>query len=200
MSSYPKQMQKIFDDYVAAGMPMPASLEGIYEWATETGRWKPQAHLARRKFTEDMGRALREHYTTDSHGYRVRVNHPVAKRENGIVLHLWDDAYRAEHPYMELAFAQRRNGILADNVQLKRDRDWYKEIRPENPQIEISFDFTRDIAEMEALAELRASKRREAKTSSSEPPPPAEQSPFVVPPSKPRPVPSRPASRRRSRV
>lgn len=199
MSSYPKQMQRIFDDYVAAGMPMPVSLETLFEWATEIGRWKPQPGLARRRFTEDMGRALREQYTTDSHGNRVRVKHPVAKRENGIVLHLWDDAYRAEHKYMELAFAQRRNGIFADNVQLKRDRDWYKEIRPENPQIEISFDFTQDIAEMEALAELRASRRKKAETSSNEPQP-VEQSPTAVRASISRPLPSRPPSRRRSRV
>ena len=200
MSSYPKQMQQIFDEYVAAGMPMPASLEAIYEWASETGRWKPQPGLARRKFTEDMGRALREHYTTDSKGNRVRVNHPVAKRENGIVLHLWDDARRAEHEYMEVAFAQRRNGILADNVQLKRDRDWYKEIRPERPQIEISFDFRSDIAEMEALGALRASRKGTAKTSSSEPQPPVKQSSSAAQPSAPRPTPPRPSSRRRYRI
>jgi hypothetical protein len=147
-----------------------------------------------------MGRALRERYTTDSHGNRVRVNHPVAKRENGIVLHLWDDARRAEHPYMEVAFAQRRNGILADNVQLYRDRDWYKEIRPENPKIEISFDFRSDIAEIEALAALRASRKEKAKTSSTEPQPPVEQSPSAAPQSTTRPAPSRPSSRRRYRV
>jgi hypothetical protein len=51
---------------------------------------------------------------------------------------------------MERAFAQRRKQILGDCRQLKADVDSYNENRrPEEP-IQVIFDFTVDLAELEA--------------------------------------------------
>ena len=50
---------------------------------------------------------------------------------------------------MELAFHQRRNQIVGDGVQLKKDVDSYNENNTDGAVIETEFNFTDDIKERE---------------------------------------------------
>ena len=51
---------------------------------------------------------------------------------------------------MLVAFQQRRTGILADNAQLKRDVDSYNDNNPHGAHVQLTFDYTEDLAELEA--------------------------------------------------
>jgi hypothetical protein len=53
---------------------------------------------------------------------------------------------------MQLSFQQRRQGIVGDCRQLKTDVDSYNDAHPREEPIQMIFDFTMDLAEIEAAA------------------------------------------------
>ena len=66
---------------------------------------------------------------------------------------MWVDIDWATRPQMERAFAQRRKQIVGDCHQLKIDVDHhYNEIHPVEPPVQIVFDFTEHLEEIEAYA------------------------------------------------
>jgi len=67
---------------------------------------------------------------------------------------IWDDIRTAPRSHMQAAFGQRRNQIVGDCRQLKADVDSYNDAHEGDFPIQLSLDFTRDIAELEAMANL----------------------------------------------
>jgi hypothetical protein len=56
---------------------------------------------------------------------------------------------------MEIAFAQRRELIIGENVQLKTDVDVYNDMnRGERPEVQLVLDYTDDVAEREEMQKL----------------------------------------------
>lgn len=53
---------------------------------------------------------------------------------------------------MKVAFQQRRQQIVGDCKQLKADVDSYNDLDPYAKPIQIVFNFTMDLAEIEAAA------------------------------------------------
>lgn len=152
MSTYPKQMQHIVREYRLAGEAWPTPSRAIAAWAIRTGRWKLPESAAISVCAEDLSRAMREEYMTDPKGRRVRLKHPVAVRSGGEQTALWDDIRTAPRSHMQLAFQQRRNQIVGDCRQLKVDVDSYNDAHSTEAPIQMVFDFTRDLAEIEAAA------------------------------------------------
>ena len=58
-----------------------------------------------------------------------------------------DGRYPRKH--MEIAFQQRRQQIVGDCGQLKRDVDYFNETHPNTAPIQMVFDFTEDVEEGE---------------------------------------------------
>ncbi|WP_245451966.1 hypothetical protein [Mesorhizobium waimense] len=63
---------------------------------------------------------------------------------------LWDDIRTAPRHHMQMSFQQRCRGIVGDVRQLKVDIDSYNEARSDEEPIQMDFDFTMDLAEIEA--------------------------------------------------
>jgi hypothetical protein len=57
---------------------------------------------------------------------------------------------------MQVSFQHRRKGIVGDCRQMKVDVDSFNDAHPESEQIEIVFDFTMDLAELEAAEDEAA--------------------------------------------
>jgi len=57
---------------------------------------------------------------------------------------------------MVKAFAQRRKQIVGDCHQLKVDVDYYNATRPQEQPIQMVFNFSEDLAEIEALEMYKA--------------------------------------------
>jgi hypothetical protein len=151
MATYMKQMQRIVDDYRLSGEPWPTSAKAIADWAIKSARWEFPVSAIRRRCAEDIAAAMREEYTTDRKGRRVRLLHPAAtKADSGEQLVLWDDIRTAPRSHMEVSFQQRRQGIVGDCRQFKTDVDSYNDAYPDAEPIQIVFDFTMDLAELEA--------------------------------------------------
>lgn len=110
MATYMKQMQRIVDDYRPSGEPWPTSAKAIADWAIKSGRWEFPVSAIRRRCAEDIAAGMREEYTTDRKGRRVRLLHPAAtKADTGEQLVLWDDIRTA--PRSHIADSSRQTLI-----------------------------------------------------------------------------------------
>jgi len=148
--SYNKEMQNIVEMYRADGRAWPASSKDIAVWAIKRGHWEFSESNAIKKCAEDISKAMREEYETDSKGRRVRQKHPVKKNINGKQTTIWDDINTAPHDHMEEAFQWRRRAIVADCAHLKTDVDSYNDQRKPDIPIQTDFNFTLDLEELEA--------------------------------------------------
>ena len=177
MGRYYDQLRRIVKEYIRAGMEWPASTRQIASWAIDKGLWKPQASAFVDQCAEVLARAMREEYIIDPQGRTVRVKHVARTKRGGAQLSLWADIRTAPREHMEIAFQQRRQQVVGDCRQLKADIDSFNENRSPLRPIQMSFDFTVDLEELEAVAALRQADL----TDSNEPVPPASQSRTAVP-------------------
>ena len=152
MGNYTKQMQAIVSQYRVAGQPWPASSRAIADWAISNGLWILPEAAAVARCAEDIARAMREEHVTDEKGRKVRVKHPASVNVAGQQMVLWDDIRTASPQHMRISFQQRRQQIVGDCRQLKIDVDSYNDRRPSDTPIQMIFDFTMDLAELEAAA------------------------------------------------
>ena len=147
MAKYTEQMQRLFDRYRTEVREAPATLDDVYNWATKEGLWKAREESIRAQFKEEMAKALREQYRTDSAGRRYRAKHAVRYTIAGKQLNLWGDIDKDPHAYMEIAFAQRRRRIAGELHQLKVDVDHFNEANPNDEPIQLSLNFEDDVLE-----------------------------------------------------
>lgn len=145
-----EQLQAIWHQYEGEHQHLPTSARQAVEWAVKVGLLilpsiDPYAVLA-----GQMAQALREEYQTDHKGRRYRVNHAVRVTKSGVQYTFWSSLGFAPHSHMEKAFAQRRDQIIGDCLQLKTDVDVYNDLNQgKQPPIQLVLDFTDDVAERE---------------------------------------------------
>jgi hypothetical protein len=151
MATYVVQLQRIWRDYEAAGMPTPATAKEVAGWAVSKGLLQPREHDPIADLAEDLARAWREEYRIDDKGRRYRAKHAVKITTSGVQYAFWADMDSAPHSHIQKALGQRRQQIVADCYQLKVDADCYNDANTERPPIQIVLDFTQDVAELQAL-------------------------------------------------
>ncbi len=149
--TYNEQLQEIVRKYRDAGEEWPTTSKHIAAWAINHGLWQPQRMLLISKCAEEMSKAMREEYIVDPQGRSVRAKHAARVERDGEQMVLWDDIRSASREHMGIAFQQRRQQIVGDCRQLKRDIDSYNENRCPGQPIQASFDFTYDLQELEAV-------------------------------------------------
>jgi hypothetical protein len=149
--TYSEQLQKIANDYFGSHDGL-ASTRDIAKWAIDSGRWSPQRGSMLDQCAEELSRAMREEHITDAQGRSVRAKHAARIKQGEKQITLWADIRRAPREHMARAFQQRRRQILGDCRQLKADVDSYNENRIPNNPIQVIFDFTLDLQELEAAA------------------------------------------------
>jgi len=148
--SYTEQLQKIANDYIKEH-DEPATTHDMAAWAIAVGAWKPQPGSMINKCAQELARAMREEYFTDTQGRSVRAKHAARVRKNGKQMTLWADMRHTDRSHMETSLQQRRQQILGDCKQLKIDADSYNENHCAGTPIQMIFDFTLDLAELEAV-------------------------------------------------
>ena len=151
MSTYNEQLQQIANRYMRETGATTVTAREIGAWAIKNGLWAPQPAALIKQCAEELSRAMREEYVTDPQGRRVRAKHVATVDRAGEQLPLWADIRTAGREHMEIAFQQRRQQIVGDSRQLKADVDSYNENYNDALPIQIVFDFTEDVEELEAL-------------------------------------------------
>ena len=150
--SYKKQIQTIIDGYSESAGDEPTTTHEMAAWAVSQGLWRPQHSSLIDQCATELARVLREEHFLDSQGRPVRAKHAARVRRNGRQVTLWADIRTADRRHMATAFQQRRQQILGDCRQLKIDVDSYNENRCPDEPIQMIFDFTLDLAELEAVS------------------------------------------------
>ena len=149
---YYEALQEFAKQYVAAGGQTPYTIREVANWVYDQGLWDAPRQFLVSKLSEDLGKALREQYITDPQGRRVRAKHAVRmSRDEGEQGWLWDDMRTAPHEFLQMAFQQRRQDVVADCLRLKTDVDSYNDNRNPIEPIQLSLDFTNDVLEMELV-------------------------------------------------
>jgi hypothetical protein len=147
--AYYEQLRSIANQYFDEHNGTATTKE-IAAWAVRTGLWAPQPGSVVEQCADELARAMREEYITDPQGREVRAKHAARIREDGKQVTLWADIRTANPNHMSRAFQQRRKQIVGDCWQLRCDVDSYNDNRrPEEP-IQVIFDFTLDLEELEA--------------------------------------------------
>jgi len=153
--NYTKQMQLIVAKYREADQPWPAEKRAIAAWAVRAKEWRPQPGLLIELCADELARAMREEYFTDAQGRRVRAKHAAKIWQEGKQTTLWGDIRSEDRPFLETAFQQRRRQIVGECNQLKTDVDSYNQNANVGEPVQIVFDFTNDLAEIEAAKGMK---------------------------------------------
>jgi hypothetical protein len=149
--TYTQASQQIVDKYINAGQPWPATAKQIAAWAIPRKLWVPPPSRLINLCADQLARAMGEEYIIDPQGRRVRAKHVARIQRNGEQLYLWNDIRTAGPAHMAIAFQQRRQQIVGDCLQLKKDVDSFNENRKPEKPIQMVFDFTNDLAEIEIM-------------------------------------------------
>lgn len=153
MSTRDERLQRLFHRYESEHGHMPTGTRPAVEWAVSSGLLDLPEVDPYDVLASQMASALRAEIQTDAKGRRYRVNHAVRISHNGVQLTFWAMMGYAPHDHMEKAFAQRREQIIGDCVQLKTDVDAYNDmINGKESAIQLVLDFTDDVAEREMAA------------------------------------------------
>jgi hypothetical protein len=148
MISKNEKLQSVWHRYDSDHRHLPTSARQAVEWAVDEGLLELPQIDPYDALAGDMAQALRSEIQTDAKGRKYRVNHAVRFSKGGVLYTIWGALGYAPHSHMEKAFAQRREQIVGDCVQLKTDVDVYNDLnKGKQPQIQLVLDFTDDVAE-----------------------------------------------------
>ncbi len=146
-------LQDIANEYIASGAPWPADRRTIAAWAVTHGKWHPQRKSVIDQCAQELAAAMRLEMERDPQGRSVRAKLCVKISErdaagNPVQKTLWFG--RDAHPdLMHRSLQQRREAVFGDCKQLKTDQDSYNENNTYGANIQLSFDFTSDLADSE---------------------------------------------------
>src|SRR4051794_22798569 len=121
------QLREVASAYREAGQSWPSTAMNIAIWGFNEGLLKSHRGSMLKYYAKEISRSLREEYYTDPQGRAVRTNHVAPGLVDGEQKMLWDDIRSAPPEHMEKALKLRRNQIVGDCSQLKRDMDSYNE-------------------------------------------------------------------------
>ena len=153
-----QERQEIVAKYREAGGVWPTDSKTIASWAVRKKLWVMPRRSAIDVCARELSEAMREEYTTDRQGRRIRQKHslriseelPDGKHKQ---LVLWVDIDEMTPEQMEEASQWRRRQIFTDCRQLKNDLDSYNENWNKGEPIQMLFDFTEDLEESEQPVE-----------------------------------------------
>jgi len=154
--TYGDQLRGIVKEYRHSGKPWPVTAREVAVWAYNNGEVVPQPGSVIKQIAKDFADAMRKDYYTDPQGRNVRTMHAARKHVDGKQKMLWDDIRTAEPAHIERALQLRRQQIVGDCSQLKKDQDSFNDNNSYGAKIQLNFNFEKDLEEMETLEDYSA--------------------------------------------
>jgi len=152
-----EQCNRIVEKYRKETKATLIDMKEVAAWAIKKGLWEASHRDAIKQCAHDLARAARDVYYTDPQGRRVRKNHAtrrsIEKDGEKTQLVLWADIENAPPDHMKLSLQQRRGYIVGDCKQLKTDLDSYNQNNSHGVEIQLSFNFTEDLEELDMPTE-----------------------------------------------
>lgn len=151
-----EKLQQIWHKYDSEHEHQPSGTREAVERAVKEGLLELPVIDPYDVLASQMATALREEIQTDEQGRRYRVNHAVRVSEAGVQHTFWATLGFAPHDHMVKAFAQRRDQVIGDMVQLKTDVDVYNDLnKGKRPEIQLVLDLSDDVAEKQAMQKIQ---------------------------------------------
>ncbi len=153
LSHHSRQILAIMDEFaeqhgVTEIDPVEAS-----RWAIQEGKWEEPPEDKVRKLANIMRRAAREDFFEDENGEPVRRRHPYRVLEEPTQKYLWLKMEEMSPGQFRVSAQVRRRGMVAGAVQYVRDVSYFNvHFNPGEP-IEVSVDFTDDVADQRQSSE-----------------------------------------------
>lgn len=154
MSGYSNAVKEYVERYKAeVGNDGLIDPHAVAEWAYRNGLHKPNVKTVIDIIAADIAQVFREEYRIDRHGRRYRAKHARRDKSGNKTLSLWADLDdpNAPHSHFVKSFAQRRQQVVDDCVQLKTDVDVYNDKRTPAEPIQVPLDFTLDVMELQQV-------------------------------------------------
>jgi hypothetical protein len=117
-SSYTKHLLQFIDQYVEETGEHTIDMRMVAAWAINNGLWEPQPEDKVKRLARDLSRAARQDYVPDDDGLPVRRLHSYKIKQEDVQLTFWVNMEDATREQMRNATQWRRNGVLADCIQL----------------------------------------------------------------------------------
>ena len=147
-----EHLQDILNMYFKETGHTAVDMNEVAAWAVRRSLYEASPKNTIKQCAHELARAARDEYYTDPQGRRVRKKHAV--RHDQLVL--WADIETAPPTHMRLSLQQRRMYVVGDCKQLKTDLDSYNDNNLHGAQIQMSFDFTEDLQELDMPEEYPA--------------------------------------------
>lgn len=170
MSFYNAELIKIAGKYMSATGKTAYTAREVAVWAIQNHLWDFRNEKLICLCAEEFARAFKEERFTDPQGRRVRRRHVVKIEKDGEQIALWEDFNNIPQDHFELSLMQRRKQIVGECVQLDIDKDSFNENRKPSKQIELSYDFTPDVAEYKIMRSAQKPSANESLQLSSQSP------------------------------
>lgn len=154
-TSYMKHLLEFIDQYVEETGQTTIDLRLVAAWAISKDLWRPQPEDKIKRLARDLSRAARQDYITDDDDKPVRHKQCYKIKQGDVQLTFWVNIEDATREQMRNATQWRRNGVLADCIQLDRDvRHYNKHFNTDEP-IAVEFDLSDDVAEKRHASEYQ---------------------------------------------
>lgn len=152
MSGYSNAVKEYVERYkTEVGSDGLLDPHAVAEWAYGNGLHKPSVKTVIDAIAADIAQVFREEYRMDARGRRYRAKHATTHKRGNKTLSLWADLDdpNAPHSHFAKSFAQRRQQIVGDCLQLRTDVDVYNDKRHPSEPIQMPVDFTLDVMELQ---------------------------------------------------
>lgn len=120
----------------------------VAKWAINRGVKPPKPKTEAELLAEQFSQALREEHRLDPEtGLDYRANHAFKERGGDKQLTFWVQLENATHKQMSASITNRRDGVIADCTQLKKDAIVWNNKNQNEKQIDLILDFDEDVSE-----------------------------------------------------
>jgi hypothetical protein len=147
LSHHSRQILALMDGYAAAHGVTEIDPVEAARWAIRNHKWDEPPEDRVRKLAGLMRRAAREDFFEDENGEPIRRRHPYRVVEEPTQKYLWLKMEEMSPGQYRVSAQVRRRGMVAGAVQYVRDTTYFNvHFNPGEP-IEVSVDFTDDVAD-----------------------------------------------------
>lgn len=155
LSYYARRLLALMDEYAAVHQCTEIDPIDAAQWAIQNGKWDEPPEDRVRKLANLIRRAAREDFFEDENEEPVRRRHPYRVSDEPKQKYLWLKMEDMTPGQFKVSTQVRRRGMVAGAIQYVRDVSYYNtHFNPGDP-IEVSVDFTQDVADHRQPGEYR---------------------------------------------
>lgn len=146
-SYFNRMMHRFVEEYKAATGRKTVDHMEVARWVIGKGDWEPPDVDPVKQLGRYISRAERQQYIEDDDKQPVRRMQSYKVKKDDRQLTFWVAMEDATREQIHLSAQQRRNGMIADGVQLDRDVRYFNKRHNKGEPVTVEFNLQPDIEE-----------------------------------------------------